>query len=106
MNEREKFLKSMQSFVATYIDRVQTMSEAQVIKALHALQAARNSEGDTLNFLNSIALAPTEDPEDEINKLRSQLSSAARPTFSQFYLSDYFVDALKKRLETLRKNGK
>jgi hypothetical protein len=93
----------MQSFLA---DRIQTMTETQVIDALRAWKAARNSEGDTLAFLNSISLVPSEDPEDEISELKSQLSSTARSTVNPFYLSDFVKDALKKRLDTLRRNGK
>lgn len=110
MNEREKFLESMQSFVARYVERTQTMSEPQVVKALRALEATRNSERETWAFLNSVSLRPSDEPEDEITKLRSQLSSRARPAVSPFYLSDDFEDALKdalkKRLKMLRKNNK
>jgi hypothetical protein len=49
---------------------------------------------------------PAEDAEDEINKLRAELSSTAHSSDSAFRLSDYIEDALKKRLETLRKQGK
>ena len=82
------------------------MTETQVIRALRGWKAVRNTEGETLAFLDSVSLAPTEDPEDEVNKLRSQLSSSANRGVSPFYLSDCVEDALKKRLETLRKSGK
>jgi len=82
------------------------MTETQVIKALRGWKAVRSTQGETLAFLNSVSLAPPEDPEDEINKLRSQLSSRANRGVRPFYLSDCVEDALKKRLETLRKNRK
>jgi hypothetical protein len=96
----------MQSFVATYAERIQTMTETQVIDALRARQAARNSEGEMLAFLNSVSLVPPEDHDEEINELKSQLSSTARSPVSPFHLSAYVEDALKMRLDTLRKNGR
>jgi hypothetical protein len=81
------------------------MSEPQVVRALRALEAARNSEGDTLNFSILFRSLPR-NPEDEISKLRSQLSSATRSVVSPFYSLDHFAGALKKRLETPRKNDK
>jgi hypothetical protein len=81
------------------------MSETQVVNGLRAVKAMRDSRGRTLAFLSACSLVPA-DSEDEINKLRSELSSAAHPDDSGSRLSDYIEDALKKHLATLRKTGK
>ena len=102
MNERERFFQS----IFARVERIETMSETQVVNGLRAVKAVRDSWGKTLAFLTACSLMPAEDSEDEINKLRSELSSAAPPDDSTLRLSDYIEDALKKRLETLRKTGK
>jgi hypothetical protein len=102
MNEPERFFQS----IFARVERIETMSETQVVNGLRAVKAMRDSRGKTLAFLTACSLVPAEDSEDEINKLRSELSSAAHPDDSASRLSDYIEDALKKRLETLRKTGK
>jgi uncharacterized coiled-coil DUF342 family protein len=104
MNEREQFLQRFQSFFTAYVHRVQKMNETQVLNGLRAMKATRNSYREELAFLNSVSLAPTEDLGDEINKLRRQLSSRERAGLNPFFLLDYIEDALKDRLETLRRN--
>jgi hypothetical protein len=106
MNERERFEMGYRQIVARYVERIQTMTENQVVHELRAMKAGRNSADTTLAFLNSVSLAATEDCQDEINKLRSQISSYPRPSDNPFHLLDFIEDALKKRLETLRKNGR
>ena len=102
MNERERFFQS----VFARVEGIETMSEAQVVNGLRAVKAVRDSWGKTLAFLTACSLMPAEDSENEINKLRSELSSAARPDDSALRLSDYIEDALKKRLGTFKKKGK
>jgi hypothetical protein len=102
MNERERFF---QSVIARTVERIGVMSEAEVIDELRAVKAMRDSRGETLAFLTSISLVPT-DSDDEINGLRSELSSAAQPSDVASLLSNYIEDALKEQLETLRKRGK
>jgi hypothetical protein len=102
MNEREEFHKFWQSSFT----RIQTMTEAQVVDGLRSLRAARNMAGETLAFLHSVSLVPTEDSGDEMNKLRSDLNSYPHPSLSPDVVFDYIEDALKKRLETLRRKGK
>jgi len=102
MNERERFFQS----VFARVERIETMSETQVVNGLRAVKAVRDSWGKTLAFLTACSLIAAEDSEDEINKLRSELSLAARPDDNALRLSSYIEDRLKKRLETLRKNGK
>jgi hypothetical protein len=103
MNERERFFQSV--FTRT-VERIATMSETEVVDGLRAVKSTRDNYEKTLSFLTSCSLVPAEDAEDEINKLRAELSSTAHSSDSAFRLSDYIEDALKKRLETLRKQGK
>lgn len=105
MNERDRFLQSTRSFFAAYLDRIQTMSEPQVMAALRACKGARDSQDETLAFLKSVSLGPAEDDGDGINQLRSQLNSPMRSLANPFFVSDHIQEALKKRLETLRKNS-
>ena len=102
MNEWEKLL---QSFYTRMVDRISTMTEAQVLGALRAIKASRNSNNEMLAFLNSVAVVPSQDSDDEINKLRSQLSSRTRSSDSGLDPMDYVDGALNKRLERLRKRG-
>jgi hypothetical protein len=106
MNEREQFEKYSRSIFERTVARIQTMSADQVVEGLRAIQAARNMMDGTLAFLHSVSLAPTADLEDEIGKLRSDVNSYPHPTFSPTLVSDYIEDALKKRLETLRRRAK
>lgn len=68
------------------------------------MKAARNNYSQELAFLNSVSLKPTEDPGDEINQLKRQLNSPDRAGQNPFLMLDYIEEALKERLETLRKN--
>jgi hypothetical protein len=104
MNERDEFLRSMQSFFAKYMERIETMSETEVVRALRMFKAARENEAETLSFLKSRSLAPPDDPNDPINELRSELSSKARAGTNPFALSDSIENALTQRLEKLRKS--
>jgi hypothetical protein len=104
MNEREQFLQQAFARIASTVERIQTMTETQVLHQLRAIRALRDSNAQTLAFLNSTSLVP-EDSEDQISNLRSKLSSYPRPSGDPFDL-DYIEDALNKRLETLRKNSK
>ncbi len=106
MNEREQFEKYSRSIFERTIARIQTMTEDQVIHELGAVKAARNMMDGTLAFLHSVSLAPTQETADEINKLRSDVNSYPHPAFSPTLVSDYIEDALKKRLEMLRKKSK
>lgn len=105
MNERDKFIQSFYSRIAAVVDRISTMTEAQVLAILRSITASRNTHKEMLTFLNSVALVPSQDPDDEINKLRSQLSSETRSDDSGLDPMDYIEDALNKRLERLRKRG-
>jgi len=82
------------------------MTEDQVVDGLRSLKAARNMAGETLTFLHSVSFVLTEDSEDAINKMRSDLNSYPHPRLSPDVVFDYIEDALKKRLETLRRKGK
>jgi len=103
MNEREQFEKYRQSVLAEAVEKIQTMTEPQVIGRLRALEAARNMTSEKLAFLDSVSLAPTGNCEADIQKLWSELDCYPRPTENPFLVSDYIRDALKKRLETLRR---
>jgi hypothetical protein len=102
MNERERFFQSV--FTRT-VDRIATMSETEVVDELRAAKATRDSYEKTLSFLTSSSLVSAENAEDEIDKLRVELNSTAHSGDSALRLSDYIEDALKKRLQTLRKQG-
>lgn len=105
MNEQDQFRQLTQSFFAAYLERIQGMTETQVLNALRAWESERDSVNQRQAFLNSVSLAPEDDLADEISKLRSLLNSKARPGAGPFDLSEYIEDALKKRLDTLRKNN-
>ena len=103
MNERERFFQSV--FPRT-VERIATMNETEVVEGLRAVKATRDSYEKTLSFLTSSSLVGAQNAEDEIKRLRSELSSTAHPGDSALRLWDYVEDALKKRLETLRKQAK
>jgi len=103
MNDRERFF---QSVFARTIERIEAMSETQVIDGLRAVQITRDNWEKTLAFIGSISLIPAEDSDDEINKLRRELGSRAQSDGGALRLSGYIEDALKKRLEMLRRQGK
>ena len=102
MNERERFVRSV--FTRT-VERIETMNEIQVVDGLRALKTTRDSCEKTLAFVASISLVPVEDSDREINKLRSELSSKVHSGDSASRLSEYIEDALKARLEALRRGG-
>src|SRR5579864_3155151 len=104
MNERERFLTGFQSLIANYLERIERMSEAQVENQLRACQAVRNAQNETLAFLSSVSLPPPRDRGDELYQLHSQLNAPARADLSPSQFSDHIQQALKKRLERLRKN--
>ena len=106
MNERDEFLRLTKSFYSSYVERIQTMTEAQVLDALRSWNAARNNVNETLGFLSSVSLASKEDSGDELTKLKSQLSSTTHRPPDPLVLENYIEDALKKRLEELRNNDK
>jgi hypothetical protein len=87
------------------IRQIPNLTEAQVLEQLRALRAVRDNFGETLSFLNSASLPVSEDREDEITELRSELNSTSRPEDSERQLSDYLEDALKKQLQRVRKTG-
>ncbi|HEY1677128.1 MAG TPA: hypothetical protein VGG04_05440 [Candidatus Sulfotelmatobacter sp.] len=102
MNERESFFRSV---FARTVAQIETMNEIQVVDGLRALKASRDSFDKTLAFVASISLVPAEDSDSEISKLRSELSSKAHSRDSASRLSEYIENALKVRLETLRKRS-
>jgi hypothetical protein len=107
MNEREQFEMGWRQFVARYLERIQAMTETQVVNALRSSNASRKVfYGEEWAFVNSISLKPGPDPEDEIYKLLSDLSSYPRPSGNPFQILDDIEDALKKRLDSLRRGGK
>ena len=87
------------------MEKISSMTEAQVLNSLRAMKTGRESVGETLAFLSSVAIPPTDDSEHGINQLRSELSSRERPTDHPLDILDYIEGALKKRLEELRKSG-
>lgn len=102
MSDQNRFVKLFQAWFERRLELVQTMNEAQVLRQLQAIQAGRKSGNETLSFLHSVSLKPSEDLGPELNQLRAMLNSAERSS-SPFDVVDYFEEALKKRLETLRK---
>lgn len=105
MNEGDEFLRLTRSFYSSYVERIQTMTETQVLDALRSWDAARNNVDEKLAFLSSVSLKP-EEPGDEMDRLKSQMSSSRRRPGDPFVLEDYIQHALKKRLESIRKNQK
>jgi hypothetical protein len=95
----------MRQLFERMIQQIPNLTEAQVLDQLRALKAVRDNFGETLSFLNSASLPVSEDREDEITELRSELNSTSRPEDSVRQLSDYLEDALKKQLQRVRKTG-
>jgi hypothetical protein len=128
MNEREEFLQYFKSVFTNMVERMETMTETQVLDGLREVKAARNiyeeefaermeamiqtevrerprrvvkaarNIGEALAYLRSI-----QPFFNSVNKLRSQLGAKARSGGSPRCLFDSLEDALKNRLETLRK---
>ena len=105
MNEREQFYSQISQKITKVIQRIETMTEPEVLSALHAIQARRRSEAQTLDFLNSVSIAPAEDSEGTMNELRSQLNARKHSGESPSAASNYIENALKRRLATLRNEG-
>jgi hypothetical protein len=128
MNEREEFLQYFQSVFTNMVERMETMTETQVLDGLREVKAARNiyeeefterieamiqiqvreqprrvvkaarNTGEELAYLRSIQAFL-----NSVNKLRSQFGARARSGGSPASLFASLEDALMKRLETLRK---
>lgn len=128
MNEREEFLQYFQSAFTNMVERMGTMTASQVLEGLREVKAARSIyeeefterievmlhtqagegsrraiktqriPGEELTYLRSMQAFL-----DSVNELRSQLGPSARSGGSPACLFDSLEDALKKRLETLRK---
>jgi hypothetical protein len=56
-------------------ERIATMRETEVVDALGAMMATRDSYERALSFLASSSVVPGEDAEDEIRKQRTGLNS-------------------------------
>jgi hypothetical protein len=97
---------TMREVLERMLERIPNLTEAEVVDQLRAVKAVRDSFGETSSFLNSVSLPVSKDRDDETNELRSKLSSTSHPTDSTLQLSDYIENALKKRLEEVRKKGK
>ncbi|HWF13297.1 MAG TPA: hypothetical protein VG272_06150 [Candidatus Acidoferrales bacterium] len=82
---------------------IRTMTETQIVESLRAFAAFRRNEREMLGWLRSVSLMSTEDSTGEIDQLKSDLNLYRRPPVSPFRLWDHLEEALKKRLETLRK---
>jgi hypothetical protein len=96
MDDPEQAIRALESVIGT-------MTETQVLHGLRVLEAYRDNEREMLGRLKSVSLVSTEDSADEIDELKSDLNLYRRPSVNAFPLMDYFHEALKKRLETLRK---
>jgi hypothetical protein len=124
MNDREKFLRHFKSVFTDIVERLETMTEGQVLDCLLEVKAARNiykeefsdridamvqtqprslvgGEGarDVLGFLGSNQVFF-----NSVEKLRSQARAKARSGGSSHCFFDSLEDALNDRLEALR-NG-
>jgi hypothetical protein len=91
----EKVIQVLQSSIGT-------MTETQVLSSLRMVEALRRHEREMLGRLKSVSLASTEDSTGEINQLEADLNLYRRPSVVLPFW-DYFEEALKRRLETLRK---
>jgi hypothetical protein len=86
-------------------EKIPSMTEAETEDQLRAVKAMRDSFGATLSFLGSVSLPVSEDREDPISKLRSQLSSELPFGDENLRLLNYIEYAFKRRLEELRGKG-
>jgi hypothetical protein len=94
MDDPEQVVQALQA-------HIRTMTETQIVDNLRAVEALRRHEREMLGWLKSVSLVSTEDSTAEINQLKSDLNLYRRPPVVPFW--DHFEEALKKRLETLRK---
>jgi len=136
MNEREEFLKYIQSVFAGMADRIQTMTESQVLHGLREVKTARQIYKDELvERFKSMTDAEGLDTPFRVKAVRRTYSQDADAlnlikkwrTDSAFHISvqklrsrlsstatggsppslfDTLEDALNQRLETLRREGK
>ena len=92
-----------EQFIQVLKSHLETMTETQVVASLRAFDALRHHEREMLAWLKSVSLVSTEDSTDEINQLKTDLDLYRRPPAGPFPLWDLMEEALKKRLEMLRK---
>jgi hypothetical protein len=64
------------------------MTETEVLRALCAIKAKRESDARTLALLRSVSLPPAEDLEAGINQLRSQLKMRSGEDAWELYIED------------------
>lgn len=126
MNEREQFLQSFRPAFINIVERLDTMTESQVLDGLLQVRAARNIWKEELadRFDEMTQAGPWERPRvalakggtgeqfahlvsiqaffNSVDKLRSRAGPKAPPLGSRSF--DLLEDALNMRLETLR-NG-
>ena len=127
MNEREEFLQYFRPVFISMVERLDTMTESQVLAGLLEVRAARNVWKEELaeRFEEMIQTGPPERPRvawakgdtrellahlvsiqpffNSVNKLRSRVGPKAPPLGSRSF--DLLEDALNERLESLRKRG-
>jgi hypothetical protein len=125
MNEREEFLQYFRPVFISMVERLDTMTESQVLDGLLEVRAARNLWKEELaeRFEEMIQTGPGERPRvawtegdtreqlahlvsiqaffNSVNKLRSRVGPKAPPLGSRSF--DLLEDALNERLESLRK---
>ena len=125
MNEREEFLQYFRPVFINIVERLDTMTESQVLAGLLEVRAARNvwKEELTERFEEMIQTGPGERPRvawamgdtreqlahlvsiqaffNSVNKLRSRVGPKAPPLGSRSF--DLLEDALNERLESLRR---
>jgi len=89
--------------IQTLQSHIRTLNETQVVAELRAVEALQEHEREMVARLKPISLESTEDSTGEINQLGLELNLYRRPPFSTFPLFEYIEEALKKRLEELRK---
>jgi hypothetical protein len=125
MNEREEFLQFFRLAFVNIVERLDTMTERQVLDRLLEVRAARDIWKEELaeRFEEILKAEPGERPRvalakegtreqfdhlvsiqaffNSVNELRSRVGPKAPPLGSRSF--DLLEDALKERLDSLRK---
>lgn len=125
MNGREQFLQFFRSVFIGMVERLETMTETQVLDGLMEVKVARSiyKEEFTERIKEMISAEPRERPRvawagrvtreelaylgsiqaffNSVNKLRSRTRAKAPPLGGPWF--DLLEDALNERLESLRK---
>ena len=87
------------AFTESLLARVPTMTQSEATNFLHAIQASRKRQNETLAAICSISSAPTND--DDLAELKVWLNSRARIDNAGPDWFHYIEEAVRARLKEL-----